>query len=83
LGYGREQIPGGALAWTYWLAGIVAVYSALFGVGKILFGQVGVGLVMLVIAALAFAWIAQSFRSEPPPIVSRRETKAREAVAAD
>ena len=84
LGYGRERIPGGALAWTYWLAGIVAVYAALFGVGKIIFGQLGAGVVMLIIATVAFAWIAQSFRSEPPPpAMSRRETKAREAVAAD
>jgi SSS family solute:Na+ symporter len=84
LGYGREQIPGGALAWTYWLAGIVAVYSALFGVGKIIFGEAGAGTVMLIIAALAFAWIARSFRAEelPPPVV-RREGKPREAVAAD
>ena len=84
LGYGREHIPGGALAWTYWLAGIVAVYASLFGVGKIIFGQAGAGIVMLIIAALAFAWIAQSFRSEqPPPAVARREGKVREAVAAD
>ena len=27
LGYGGETIPGGALAWTNWLAGIIAVYS--------------------------------------------------------
>ena len=84
LGYGREQIPGGSLAWTYWLAGIIAVYAALFGVGKIIFGEAGVGIVMLVIAALAFAWIARSFRSEqPPPAVVRRKDNAREAVAAD
>ena len=84
LGYGREAIPGGALAWTNWIAGIVAVYAALFGVGKILFGQAAPGIVMLVIAGVAFAWIARSFRSEqPPPAVARREGKAREAVAAD
>src|SRR5689334_272941 len=84
LGYGREPIPGGSLAWTYWLAGIVAVYSALFGVGKIIFGEATAGIVMLVIAALAFAWIARSFRSEqPPPAMARHPDKAREAVAAD
>jgi Na+/proline symporter len=84
LGYGRERIPGGAVAWTYWLAGIVAVYASLFGVGKIIFGELGAGSVMLIIAALAFVWIARSFRSEqsPPPAV-RRESKPREAVAAD
>jgi hypothetical protein len=82
LGYGREQIPGGALAWSNWLAGIVAVYASLFGIGKIIFGEVAVGLVMLVIAAVAFAWIARSFRSEsPPPSLARRP--AREPLAAD
>ena len=82
LGYGREEIPGGSLAWTNWLAGIVAVYASLFGIGKIVFGEWTPGLVMLVIAALAFSWIARSFRSEtPPPAVAKRQ--AREAVAAD
>jgi Na+/proline symporter len=67
LGLGREPIPGGALAWTNWLAGIVGVYGSLFGIGKVIFGELGVGLAMLVIAALAFAWIARSFRSEQAP----------------
>jgi Na+/proline symporter len=84
LGYGREPIPGGALAWTNWIAGIVAVYAALFGVGKIVFGEAVSGIVMLIIAAVAFAWIARSFRSEPPtPSLARHEGKVREAVAAD
>jgi solute:Na+ symporter, SSS family len=64
LGYGRETIPGGALAWTNWLAGVVAVYASLFGIGKLVFGELGNGLVLLVIAALAFAWIAKAFREE-------------------
>ena len=38
-GFGREGIPGGALAWTNWIAGIVAVYSTLFGIGKLIFGE--------------------------------------------
>jgi solute:Na+ symporter, SSS family len=67
LGYGRESIPGGALAWTNWLAGIVAVYATLFGIGKIVFGDFGIGFVLIVIAAVAFAWIARSFRNEVPP----------------
>jgi solute:Na+ symporter, SSS family len=80
LGLGREPIPGGALAWTNWLAGIVAVYGSLFGIGKLVFGEVGVGLAMLVIAALAFAWIARSFRSEHlPPVQARKPAP----VAAD
>jgi SSS family solute:Na+ symporter len=64
-GFGRESIPGGALAWTNWIAGIVAVYASLFGIGKIVLGNVVPGLVMLVIAVLAFSWIARSFREEP------------------
>jgi len=81
LGYGREQIPGGALAWTNWVAGIVAVYASLFGIGKIVFGELTPGLVMLVIAILAFSWIARSFRSEtPPPAIAKRQAQA---VAAD
>ncbi|MFL5556976.1 MAG: sodium:solute symporter family protein [Gemmatimonadaceae bacterium] len=64
-GFGRESIPGGALAWTNWIAGIVAVYSSLFGIGKLVLGNLVHCLLMLVIAVLAFAWIARSFREEP------------------
>jgi Na+/proline symporter len=64
-GFGRESIPGGALAWTNWIAGIVAVYSSLFGIGKLVLGEYVPGLVMLVIAVAAFSWIARSFREEP------------------
>lgn len=67
LGYGVEQIPGGALAWTNWIAGIVGVYSTLFGLGKIVFGDVALGLGMLVVGVAAFAWIARSFQSEMLP----------------
>ncbi len=67
LGFGRESIPGGGLAWTNWLAGIVAVYSTLFGIGKLVFGEVGSGLILVAIAAAAFAWIARSFRGDREP----------------
>src|SRR6266545_3676527 len=62
LGFGREPIPGGALAWTNWIAGIVAVYATLFGIGKVVFGFTGAGLGMLAVAAAAFYWISRSFR---------------------
>jgi Na+/proline symporter len=71
LGFGREPIPGGALAWTNWIAGIVAVYATLFGIGKIVFGFTGTGLVMLAVAALAFYWISRSFRAESTPSAAR------------
>jgi SSS family solute:Na+ symporter len=64
LGYAGESIPGGALAWTNWLAGLIAVYASLFGIGKLIFGETMTGIVMLVVAALAFAWIARAFREE-------------------
>ena len=50
------------MQWTNWLAGVIAVYASLFGIGKLLFGQLGTGFITLGVAALAFAWIARSFR---------------------
>jgi hypothetical protein len=41
------------------------VYSSLFGIGKLVLGDIVQGLVMLVIAVAAFSWIARSFREEP------------------
>jgi SSS family solute:Na+ symporter len=64
LGFGREAIAGGALAWTNWIAGIVAVYATLFGIGKIIFGYTMNGVVMLAVAAAAFYWISRAFRGE-------------------
>jgi solute:Na+ symporter, SSS family len=61
IGFGREPIPGGALAWTNWFAGVVAVYATLFGTGKVIFGATGTGLAMFGVAALAFYWISRSF----------------------
>jgi hypothetical protein len=66
LGYGREPIPDGPLAWTNWVAGVIAVYASLFGIGKLVFGEVRPGLLMLAVAAAAFAWIARSFRTNTP-----------------
>jgi Na+/proline symporter len=67
LGFGRERIPGGSLAWANWIAGVVAVYATLFGIGKVVFGDSGSGLVLLAIAVAAFAWIARSFRGSSEP----------------
>ena len=67
LGFGREKIPGGSLAWANWIAGIIAVYATLFGIGKLVFGELASGLVLIVIAGAAFAWIARSFRGEQYP----------------
>jgi len=64
LGFGVESIPGGRNAWLNWLAGVVAVYATLFGIGKIIFGELATGFSLLAIAAGAFIWIARSFKTE-------------------
>ena len=81
LGYGRESIPGGALAWTNWIAGIIAVYATLFGLGKLVFGQWGSGVGLLLVAAAAFAWIARSFRNDP--MIDEAAVPSGAAVPAD
>jgi Na+/proline symporter len=81
LGYGGEPIPGGALAWTNWLAGIIAVYASLFGIGKLIFGETRTGVIMLIVSALAFAWIARAFREEDAGPRAQRDVRQR--VAAD
>ncbi|MGK2934682.1 MAG: sodium:solute symporter family protein [Gemmatimonadaceae bacterium] len=82
LGFGREKIPGGALAWSNWVAGVVAVYASLFGIGKLVFLEFGTGLIMLLVAGLAFSWIARSFRNEPePPSEITRMEEERRAAA--
>jgi solute:Na+ symporter, SSS family len=73
-GFGREQIPGGALAWTNWIAGIVAVYATLFGIGKIVLGDLVEGFIMFAVAAVAFAWIARSFREDRSTLPAVAET---------
>ena len=57
-----EPLAGGGRAWANWVAGIAAVYSALFGIGKLIFGPPEVGIVLLVIAIVAFTWIARSLQ---------------------
>ena len=59
-GFGPEPISGGALNWTNWVAGVIAVYSTLFGIGRLIFGQVASGTGFLLLAGFAFAWIARS-----------------------
>src|SRR6476620_72849 len=50
LGFGDDRIPGGALSLVNWVAGVVAVYSALFGVGAFLTGSSRQGIVFLLVA---------------------------------
>jgi ABC-type transport system involved in cytochrome c biogenesis permease component len=40
------------------------VYSTLFGIGKLIFGEIVPAVILLTIALASFLWIARSFRSE-------------------
>jgi len=42
------------------------VYTTLFGLGKLVFGEIGLGLGLLAVAAVAFAWIARALAAERP-----------------
>src|SRR5581483_328870 len=60
----RPYDTEGGLAWSNWVAGLVAVYCSLFGIGKLIFGETTVGLELLALAIAAFAWIGRSFRTQ-------------------
>jgi Na+/proline symporter len=47
-----------------WLAGVILVYSVLFGVGYLLFGRTVAGVVCLLVAAGATAFLVHHFRRE-------------------
>jgi Na+/proline symporter len=64
LGFGNDPIPGGVLSWVNWLAGVVAVYAAVFGVGALLTGSSGRGAVYLAVAVMAFALIYRNLQRD-------------------
>jgi hypothetical protein len=64
LGYPSDQIPGGVLSWINWVAGVVAVYTSLFGLGALLTGRPLAGLVYAITAVVAFALIQRNLRQE-------------------
>jgi len=65
LGFGDDRIPGGALSWVNWVAGVVTVYAALFGVGEFLTGSATRGLVYSLLAIGAFLLIQRNLRADP------------------
>ena len=64
LGFAGDRIPGGALSWVNWVAGWVAVYSSLFGIGQLLVGTLGAALAFGLVAIGAFAIIARNLRGD-------------------
>jgi Na+/proline symporter len=65
LGIENDPIPGGALSWVNWVAGVVAVYSAVFGIGAILTDTLVRGAMYLLVAVGAFALIQRNLRRDP------------------
>jgi solute:Na+ symporter, SSS family len=64
LGFGDDRIPGGALSWVNWVAGVTAVFTALFGVGAFLTGTALEGVLYSVVSVAAFALIMRNLRAD-------------------
>lgn len=65
LGFGDDRIPGGALSWVNWVAGITAVYMSVFALGAFLTGSPGRGLLYGGVAIAAFSLIYRNLRRDP------------------
>ena len=64
LGFADDRIPGGALSWVNWVAGLAAVYSAVFAVGAVVTGSPRRGLVYGAVAIAAFLLIQRNLRAD-------------------
>jgi SSS family solute:Na+ symporter len=64
LGYGDDRIPGGALSWVNWVAGLAAVYCAVVSLGALLTGSSTRGLWYGVAAIAAFTLIMRNLRAD-------------------
>jgi solute:Na+ symporter, SSS family len=65
LGFADDRIPGGALSWVNWVAGLAAVYSAVVSLGSLLTGSTTRGMVYGVASIAAFALIMRNLRADP------------------
>ena len=64
LGFGDDRIPGGALSWVNWVAGLAAVYCAVFAVGAAVTGSPLRGLIYGAVAIGAFLLIQRNLRAD-------------------
>ncbi len=64
LGFTQDTIPGGALSWVNWIAGLAAVYCALVSLGAFLTGTGTRGLLYGVAAIGAFLLIQRNLRAD-------------------
>jgi hypothetical protein len=76
LGFADDRIPGGALSVVNWVAGVVAVYSALFGVGEFLTGSTRDGVLYSLAAIGAFTLIMRNLRADDQLAASVDRTQA-------
>jgi hypothetical protein len=76
LGFGEDRIPGGALSWINWVAGVAAVYCAVFAVGAFLTGSPWSGMVYTGIAIVAFTLIMRNLRADERLAASVDRTQA-------
>jgi Na+/proline symporter len=64
LGYGDDRIPGGALSWMNWVAGLATVYASVFAVGAAVTGSPRRGLLYAAVAVAAFLLIQRNLRAD-------------------
>jgi solute:Na+ symporter, SSS family len=65
LGFGDDPIPGGALSYVNWFAGVIAVFTALFAVGAFLTGTRLQGWLYSLAAIGSFLLIQRNLRADP------------------
>jgi hypothetical protein len=65
LGFPDDRIPGGALSWVNWVAGLAAVYCAVVSLGEMLTGSLAKGGAYGVVAIGAFLLIQRNLRADP------------------
>jgi solute:Na+ symporter, SSS family len=64
LGFGDDRIPGGALSWMNWVAGLATVYASVFAVGAVVTGSPRRGLLYAAVAIAAFLLIQRNLRAD-------------------
>lgn len=64
LGFAGDTIPGGALSWVNWVAGLAAVYCAVVALGSLLTGSTLKAALYAVGAMVAFALIQRNLRAD-------------------
>jgi solute:Na+ symporter, SSS family len=80
LGFTQDTIPGGALSWVNWIAGLAAVYCALVSLGAFLTGTSTRGMLYGVAAIGAFLLIQRNLRADER-LMAHVDTPARSELS--